>query len=76
MELFTNEVEINYASWNIYFLIKSLIKMNVYSTVVGENINIMKTTFDLNFDFIKLLNSMDTHKNGNKEKLSIKKVFL
>ena len=43
----------------------------IYITVVGDNINIMKTTFELNFDFIKLLNSMDTQKNGNKEKLSI-----
>ena len=42
-----------------------------FHTVVGENINIIKTTLDLNFDFIKLLNSMDTQKYGNKMKLSI-----
>ena len=40
-------------------------------TVVGDNINIMKTTFELNFDFYEPLNSMDTQKYGNKEKLSI-----
>ena len=44
-----------------------------FSTVVGDNdnINIMKTTFELNFDFYQALNSMDTQKCGNKEKLSI-----
>ena len=41
-----------------------------FDTVVGDNINIMKTTLELNFD-IKLLNSMDTQK----EKLSIKKLI-
>ena len=41
------------------------------TTVVGDNINIMKTTFELNFDFYQALNSMDTQKYGNKEKLSI-----
>ena len=44
---------------------------NAPSTVVGDNINIMKTTFELNFDFYQALNSMDTHKYENKEKLSI-----
>ena len=29
----------------------------------NPNINTMKTTFDINFDF----NSMDTHKHGNKK---------
>ena len=29
----------------------------------NPNINTMKTTFDINFDF----NSMDTHKRGNKK---------
>ena len=43
------------------------------NTVVGENINIMKTTFDLNFDLYQVLNSMDTQKHKNKEKLTIKK---
>ena len=40
-------------------------------TVVGDNINIIETTFELNFDFYQSLNSMDTQKYGNKEKLSI-----
>ena len=44
------------------------------TTVVGESINIIKTTFDLNLIFIKLLNSMDTHKNGKMtRKLAIQK---
>ena len=37
----------------------------------------MKTTFEFNFDLhIKLLNSMDTQKQGKREKLSIKSFFL
>ena len=36
----------------------------------------MKTTFDFNFNFIMLLNSMDTPKHGNKEKLTFKKYSL
>ena len=43
----------------------------IFRTVVGDNINIMKTTFELNFDFYQALNSMDTQKYGNKKKLSI-----
>ena len=39
------------------------------STVVGDNINIMKTTFELNFDFYQALKQHFTHKHGNKEKL-------
>ena len=42
-----------------------------WTTVVGDNINIMKTTFELNFDFYQALNSMDTQNYGNKDKLSI-----
>ena len=42
-----------------------------FYTVVGDKINIMKTTFELNFDFYQALKSMDTQKYGNKEKLSI-----
>ena len=38
-------------------------------TVVGNNINIMKTTLELKFDFYQAFNSMDTQKYGNKEKL-------
>ena len=45
-------------------------------TVVGDNINIMKTTFELNFDFYQALKSMDTQKYGNKEKLSIQTASL
>ena len=41
------------------------------STVVGDSINIMKTTLELNFDFYQALNSMDTQKYENKDKLSI-----
>ena len=37
------------------------------NTVVGDNINIMKTTFELHFYFYQALNSMDTQKYGNKE---------
>ena len=39
-----------------------------YSIVVGD---IVKTTFELNFDFYQALNSMDTQNYGKKEKLSI-----
>ena len=46
--------------------------MENLSTVVGDNINIMKTTFDLNFDFIKLLNSMDAHKMETKRSCQLK----
>ena len=42
-----------------------------YATVVGDNINIMKTTLELNLDFYQALNTMDTQEYGNKEKLSI-----
>ena len=40
-------------------------------TVVGDNIKIMKTTFEFNFDFYQALNSKDTQKYGNEEKLLI-----
>ena len=39
----------------------------------GKRLCSMKTTFDFNFDYIKLLNSMITHKHRDQEKLSIKK---
>ena len=35
----------------------------------------MKTTFDFDFDYMNLLNSMDTHKHRTPEKLSYKKVL-
>ena len=41
------------------------------TTVVGDNINIMKTTFELNCYFYQAFKQHDTHKYGNKEKLSI-----
>ena len=34
-----------------------------YYTVVGDYINTMKTTYDLNFDFYQAVKSMDTHKH-------------
>ena len=38
-------------------------------TVVGDNIKIMKTTFDFNFDLYQAFkqHGWDTHKHGNKE---------
>ena len=51
-----------------------LIKLT-FSTIVGDYIKIMKTTFDFNFDLYPALNSIDTQKHGSKEKLSIKKIF-
>jgi len=47
----------------------------VFTTVVGDYMNIMKTTFDFNFDFYPVLNSMNNPKNGNKEKLQNKNVL-
>ena len=43
-----------------------------------DTVNIMKTTWILIsiLNYIKLLNSMDTQKHGNKEKLSVKKASL
>ena len=43
--------------------------------VVGDYINMMIINFNFDFD-IKLLNSIDTQKHGNKENLSIKKASL
>ena len=37
-----------------------------YTTVVY---NLMKTTFDFNFDLYQALNSIDTQKHGNKKNL-------
>ena len=37
--------------------------VNVIYTVVGDNINIRKTTFDLNFDFYKAFKQAWVHKN-------------
>ena len=46
------------------------------TTVVGDNINTMKTTFDLNFDLYKAVKQLDTYKHRSQEKLSILKAFL
>ena len=46
------------------------------SIVVDDYINIMKTTLISILIYIKLLNSMNTQKRRNKEKLSIKKASL
>ena len=40
---------------------------NLFFTVVGGSINKLKT-FEFNFDFYQALNSIDTQKQGNKEK--------
>ena len=45
----------------------------IFNTVVGDFINIMKTTFDFYFYLYKAFNNMDTQKHRKKEKLSIKK---
>ena len=44
-------------------------------TLVGENINKMKTTLELNFD-LQLFKQYGYIKLGNKEKLSIQKASL
>ena len=41
--------------------------MGFYTTVVGDYLNIMKTTFDL----YQAFKQHETRKHGNKEKLSI-----
>jgi len=46
--------------------------VNYSDTVVVKNINIIKTTFDFNFDFYHAnSNSYARHKHGNKKKLLI-----
>ena len=40
----------------------------IYTTVVSDNINIMKTTFELNFDFYQAFKQHDTQKYGKKRK--------
>ena len=55
----------------VSLMTQALTLSTLFCTVVGHYINIMKTIFDLNFDFYQALNSMDTQKYGNKEKLSI-----
>ena len=40
---------------------------NTLLTMVGDYMNIMNTTFDLNFILIKIFNNMDTQKHGNYE---------
>ena len=48
----------------------------VYCTVTGDYINIIKTTFDFNFDVYEAFKQHRCTKNGNKEKLSMKKASL
>ena len=48
----------------------------IYYTVVGDTINIMKTTFELNFDFYQAFKQNEYTKTLTKEKLSIKKASL
>ena len=43
--------------------------------MVGDYINTIKTTFDLNFDLYQAFKQHRYTKNGNKEKLSFKKSF-
>ncbi len=40
--------------------------------MVGDYINIMKTTFDFNFDFYQAFKRHGYKKHGNKENLSVK----
>ena len=57
------------------FLSFHLVCLNVkLYTVVGDNINTMKTTFNLNFVSYEAF--IQHGKHGNKEKLSIKKASL
>ena len=55
--------------FNTLLNLQGIFEKFMYS--IGDNINITKTTFELNFEFYQALNSMDTQKYGNKEKLSI-----
>ena len=43
--------------------------------MVGDYINSVKTIFYFNFNYIKVLNSMDIHKPGSPEKLSVKNLL-
>ena len=52
------------------------VEKNKDHTVVGDYINTMKTTSISILIYIKLLNSINTPKHGNEEKLSIKKLLL
>ena len=62
----------------IYYIIFQFLVLTFYSnrTVVGDYINVMKTTFNFNLIYIKLLKSRETQKHGKKEKLAIKKASL
>ena len=54
-----------------------LVRFFKYDTMVGDYINIMKTTFDFFFDSNQVLNyTMVPKKHKNKEKFSIKKASL
>ena len=45
-------------------------------TVVGDNVNIMKTTLELNFVLYPAFKQHGYTKYGNKEKLSIQRAYL
>ena len=47
----------------------------VYSTVVGDNINIMKTTFELNFNFYQAFKQQGYTKYGKKREAVTLKIF-
>ena len=47
-----------------------------YVLSYSDHINTMITTFDFNLIYIKLLNSIETHKHRSQEKLSVKTASL
>ena len=67
LPLFKNCSQINLIISNKNFT--NIIIVFFLNTVVGDNISIMKTTLRVILIYIKLLNSMDTQKYGNKKKL-------
>ena len=55
----------------VFSIYNYIIRSLYLYAVVSDYINIIKTTFDFYIDFKKDLNSIDTHKHGNKVKLLI-----
>ena len=43
--------------------------------MVGDYINTMKTTFDLNIELYQAVNTLDTHKHRSQENMPIKKLL-
>ena len=67
----------------VVYFVKKIFRSNIFNfeiyftTVVGDNNKYNEDEFQFQFLInIKLLNSLDTQKHGNKEKLSIKKASL